>query len=92
MKPIIGDTPEQLGSLLTADAVVVDGKVVTKQDVAKLIAQVEKLKELASFWIDQAEPKPKKTSTQEYKTWLELGYEMPCMEMSPAQLERIKGE
>jgi len=55
---------------------------------AELAAQVEQLKELASFWIYQAEPK--RGSKQEYNTWLALGYESACMRLSPKQLERIK--
>ena len=36
----IGDTPEQLGSCLTADAMMIDGKVVTKADYLALVTQV----------------------------------------------------
>jgi hypothetical protein len=44
MKSYIGDTPEQLGSCLTADAMMIDGKVVTKADYLALAAQVEAIK------------------------------------------------
>jgi hypothetical protein len=40
----IGDTPEQLGSCLTADAMMIDGKVATKDDYLALVAQVEVLR------------------------------------------------
>ncbi len=44
-RPYIGDTPEQLGSLLVADAVMVDGYLVTKQQVKELKADLEFLLE-----------------------------------------------
>ena len=47
MNVYIGDTPEQLGSYRTADAIIVGDKVVTKADYLALIAQVEVLKPLA---------------------------------------------
>jgi hypothetical protein len=55
---------------------------------AELTARVEQLKELASFWIDQAEPR--NASKQEYNTWLALGYESSAMRLTAAQLARIK--
>lgn len=39
MSLVIGDTPEQLGSCLTADAVMIDGKIKAERDAA--LAQVE---------------------------------------------------
>lgn len=59
-----------------------------EQKNTELAAQVEQLKELASFWIDQAEPK--RGSKQDYNTWLALGYESACMRLSTEQLARIK--
>jgi hypothetical protein len=44
MKLYIGDTPEQLGSYQTADAIIVGDKVVTKADYLALVAQVETYK------------------------------------------------
>ena len=44
MKIYIGDTPEQLGSYQTADAIIVGDKVVTKADYLALVAQVETYK------------------------------------------------
>ena len=41
----IGDTPAQLGKIEAADAMMVDGKIVTLGDYRALAAQVEKLKE-----------------------------------------------
>jgi hypothetical protein len=43
MNVYIGDTPEQLGSYRTADAIIVGDKVVTKADYLALVAQVELL-------------------------------------------------
>lgn len=58
---IIGDTPEQLGKITAADAIIVDGKIVTKADYLALSAQVGVLKAAAqqlSFEIahDPSEP------------------------------------
>lgn len=60
----------------------------TKRVNAELLAQVEQLKELASFWIDQSQPR--NASKQEYNTWLALGYESSAMRLTAAQLARIK--
>jgi hypothetical protein len=43
MKLYIGDTPEQLGSYQTADAIIVGDKVVTKADYLALVAQSDLL-------------------------------------------------
>ena len=43
MNVYVGDTPEQLGSYQTADAIIVGDKVVTKADYLALVAQVELL-------------------------------------------------
>ncbi len=40
MNPVIGDTPEQLGSCTTADTMMIGDKIVTKQDYLALAAQV----------------------------------------------------
>jgi hypothetical protein len=40
---VIGDTPEQLGQIEAADAMMIDGKIVTKADYLALAAQVEVL-------------------------------------------------
>jgi hypothetical protein len=44
-KLIIGDTPQQLGQIEGADAMMIDGKVVTKADYLALVAHVEVLKQ-----------------------------------------------
>jgi hypothetical protein len=43
MKFIIGDTPQQLAVCATADAMMIDGKVVTKADYLALSAQIQVL-------------------------------------------------
>lgn len=40
---IIGDTPEQLGSVTTANALIIDGKVFTKEQVIALQAERDAL-------------------------------------------------
>lgn len=50
MSLVIGDTPEQLGSCLTANAVMIDGKIITKQQVAKLMAQAEMHRDAEIMW------------------------------------------
>ena len=44
MKFIIGDTPQQLAVCATADAMMIDGKIVTKADHLALVAQLTALK------------------------------------------------
>lgn len=41
---IIGDTPQQLGQIEAADAMLIDGKIVTRDDYRALAAQVEVLR------------------------------------------------
>jgi hypothetical protein len=56
-----------------------------------LAAQVEALKYLAKFWINQA--KPYQPSEQEFKTWLALGHESKSLRSSPHQpLAEIRAE
>lgn len=45
MAHVIGDTPQQLAVCATADAMMIDGKIVTKADYLALVAQVETLKQ-----------------------------------------------
>lgn len=41
--PYVGDTPAQLGQIEAADAMMIDGKIVTRDDYRALAAQVEAL-------------------------------------------------
>lgn len=50
MSSVIGDTPEQLGSCMTADAMMIDGKIITKQQVAELMAQAEMHRNAEIMW------------------------------------------
>ena len=43
----IGDTPAQLGKIEAADAMMIDGKIVTRDDYRALAAQVEMLQSVA---------------------------------------------
>lgn len=42
--PYVGNTPVQLGQIEAADAMMIDGKIVTREDYRALAAQVEALK------------------------------------------------
>lgn len=39
----IGDTPEQLGCITAADAIMIDGKVITREDVRRLQSERDSL-------------------------------------------------
>ncbi len=45
---IIGDTPAQLGQIEAADAMMIDGRVVTRDDYRALVAQLGELSKLHS--------------------------------------------
>lgn len=45
---LIGDTPAQLGQIEAADAMMIDGKIVTRDDYLALAATVEALRKSAS--------------------------------------------
>lgn len=58
---------------------------------AELKAQVEQLRELAEFWINQS--KPVGGRKDEYMTWLALGHQSAAMNATPAQcLAEIKAQ
>lgn len=44
----IGDTHEQLGCITAADAIIIDGKIVTREDVRRLQSELEAFKSLYS--------------------------------------------
>ena len=90
-KLIIGDKPAQLGQIEAADAMMIGGKIVTKADYLALAAQVEALKDLAKFWINQA--KPLHPTKQEYDAWIALGYESKALKSTPAAcLAQVRAE
>jgi hypothetical protein len=90
-KLIIGDKPAQLGQIEAADAMMIGGKIVTKADYLALAAQVEALKDLAKFWINQA--KPLHPTKQEYDAWIALGYESKALKSTPvACLSEVRAD
>lgn len=62
-----------------------------KPSYTELLVQVNALKELASFWIRQSEPK--NCTKQEYNTWLALGFHSDAMKADPQKhLHQIQAE
>lgn len=67
MTLVIGDTPAQLGQIEAADAMMIDGKIVTRDDYRALVAQVAELSKYLSVYEELQKLTPPKQNLAEVR-------------------------